>query len=86
MDYNIAVITTMSITNKYSIVKRVVRDIEGDWQFLDGNDVSEQNARVVSLQDILNLDSSLIEILNIPVGSVAIRDDKNKEWILGNLK
>lgn len=67
---NIAVITTKSILNKSSDILQVWHDEDdGVWQFLDGSDVNEENALIISLKEIVELDNSISQLLSsFPVG------------------
>jgi len=41
---------------------------DGGWQFLDGDGVTEKDARVVSLQELVERDPTLRELADLPVG------------------
>lgn len=79
-DYNSYVFTTKDILSGAAAILHVSHDIEGDWQFLEMGNVSESDARVVSLGEIVELDSTVLEVADLPVGSVAVRDDRNSSW------
>ena len=56
--------------------------IYGDWQFLGPeSNLKEDAARIVSLSEILDVDPSLNEILNLPFGKEIKRDNIGSEWI-----
>lgn len=60
----------------------VSHDMEGDWQFLCGQDNhSEENAKVVSLKEIVELDNSVNDLYEMPKGVGAERDSVGKKWI-----
>ncbi|MGB4093323.1 MAG: hypothetical protein WBK46_15500 [Ruminococcus flavefaciens] len=80
-DENTAVITTKAvIMNERPIVLVFHDKDDGMWEFLDGEDVNEENAAVVSLSEILELDKSLNELAELPIGFGAFRDDKDQDW------
>lgn len=77
------------ITTKYilqgSIIKEVVRDEDGDWQFYGGENITEKDAVVLSLKQILDIDISVSDILHIPSSTIAYRDNLNSKWNLRKL-
>lgn len=77
---NVAVITLTQIVNGSKPILYVVHDDEGDWQFLDGGDVSEKDAATVSLKQVADLDPSIKTLANLPLGWAAERDSVDKPW------
>lgn len=77
---------TMAITTKKIIFgkKNVVcvsHDFEdGMWQFLDDEELDEDNACIVSLAEILRIDGSLNELHDLPLGWIAYREGINDSW------
>jgi hypothetical protein len=64
-----------------SAVLVVARDEdEPAWQFLDGEHVFEEDACVVLLGEIVQLDPSLMEVAALPVGSHAWRVSASAPW------
>jgi hypothetical protein len=41
---------------------------DGMWQFLDGGDASEEDARILSLKEIVAIDPSLAQLADLPLG------------------
>ncbi len=61
-----------------------MHDFDGDWQFFgDEKDISNENARIVTLNEILEMDPTLKEILWIPQGTEAWRKKVGDEWTTG---
>jgi hypothetical protein len=77
---NKPVFTTKFVIEDHSEIIYVAHDKEGDWQFFSREDASEQDARIISMNEILELDGSLKEILWIPEGTEAWREGAGKEW------
>lgn len=78
---NVMVLTTKNIINNINPILSVWHDEEdGMWQFLDGTDVNEEDAMIVSLEKIVTLDNSVGEVLDIPLGWVAWREQKGSAW------
>lgn len=56
---NLAVITTRHIMEGDAVIQLVVRDGDGDWQFLPHlEEIQESDAMIVGLGTIVNLDST----------------------------
>jgi len=50
------------------------------WQFHSGEMVREEDGGIVSLQEVTNIDLNIMEIADLPLGWIAIREDKNDNW------
>lgn len=82
---NTMVITTKDIIQKEKDILVVSHDAEdGIWQFLDGEDITEDNAAVVSLFEIFEIDNSISELSSLPLGCVAYREQKDEKWLIEN--
>ncbi|PWW15289.1 hypothetical protein [Chryseobacterium sp. AG844] len=80
---NEAVITTRFVLENNSTIVSVFRDEDGDWQFFGKEEnISEGDAKVVSLEEILQIDPTLKELLDINNGSHAHRESKEDDWIV----
>jgi len=78
---NCAAITLHRILDGSSDILYVVHDEEDHgWQFLDGGDVYEEDAAVVSLEQIVKLDNSIKEIATIRLGARAWRETVSSPW------
>lgn len=81
IDLNQAVFTTKYVLEDHSPIIYVSHDAEGDWQFFGKEDgLSEEDARIVSFGEILELDPSIKEILWITRGMQAWLNTETKEW------
>ncbi|BFT72418.1 hypothetical protein [Paenibacillus sp. P36] len=79
---NVAVITTNKIMNRERPILYVTHDEDdGMWQFLDDGEVKEEEARIILLKQIINIDPSLIQLSDLPLGWVAWRDKRDCLWI-----
>lgn len=82
---NKAIITTKFVVKeKYPIVK-VIHHEDGDWQFLGDQDITEKDAMVLSMEQIIKLDHSLTTILSMPAGSIATRRSKESNWEISRI-
>jgi hypothetical protein len=79
-EINIAVFTTRFVVQNASPIVYVSHDEEGDWQFLGSEQVSMKDAMVVSLEDIITIDKTILELANLPIGDSASRSSKESKW------
>jgi hypothetical protein len=78
------VITLERILQGGSAVRLVTHDEdEPRWQFLDGEHVFEDDAVVVLLGEMVQLDPSLIALAGLPVGTHAWRSGPEGGWVRG---
>lgn len=78
---NLAVFTLKRITRGGSPILRVCHDEDdGAWQFLDGGEVSVEEASLVCLQEMTRLDPSVLELADLPLGWVAERASPGEPW------
>ena len=77
---NTAVITLTRIVDGSQPILYVVHDEDGDWQFLDGSDVSEEDASTVSLKNVATRDPSIKALADLPAGWAAERTHVGQEW------
>lgn len=56
-------------------------DDDGMWQFLDGEDVSESDARILGLKEVIDIDTSLVQLADLPMGWVACRETIFNQWV-----
>ena len=83
LDLNKIVFTTKNIIEGGSIIY-VYHDLSDDWQFFgkDKENIDEDEARILSIKEILEMDITLKEVLiSLPVGFEAYRSSKNSQWI-----
>ena len=77
-----AVFTTVYVIENNSPIVYVSHDIDGDWQFFGHEkDVEIDKARVVSLEEIIEIDSSVKDVLDMPRGTAAHRKSRESEWV-----
>ena len=66
------VITTKRIINKLAPISIVTHDRDdGMWQFLDKGELTEEIAAIVSLEEIILLDESLMILYDLTLGWIA---------------
>ena len=81
-DKNTMVITTKDIIKRQKEILLVSHDIDdGMWEFLDGDEVNEDSAMIVSISEIVGIDNTINELFDLPLGWIAYRENKNEKWI-----
>lgn len=76
---NLGVYTTKEVV-KGDPILYVYHDNDGDWQFHTTDDPDFNDAIIVSLKEIIKLDSSLNELYDLKPGWSAFRANKNDKW------
>ena len=75
------VITTRQIISKAETITNIFHDDDGIWQFLSDAPLHEEDAIIVSLDEIIQVDATSALMLNLPIGWVAWRADKDTDWL-----
>jgi hypothetical protein len=77
---DVAAITTIQVLEGATILY-VSHDAEdGGWQFHTGKDIGPNDARVVALKRIVEIDSSIVELADLPLDWVATRSNADDVW------
>jgi hypothetical protein len=77
---NLAVFTTAKILSKADCILYVLHDDEGDWQFHSGQKTHDEEPKIVALSEMVKLDPSIVDLVDLPMGTIAIRQTKNDFW------
>jgi len=78
---DVMVMTTKNIVSNKKPILSVWHDADdGMWQFLDGTDVNEEDAMMISLEEIVNIDDTVNEVSDLQLGWVAWREQKGSDW------
>ncbi|MBC7864095.1 MAG: DUF4262 domain-containing protein [Bacteroidia bacterium] len=77
---NLAVFTTKQHLELNSPIVRVTHDEDGDWQFLT-SDYTEEDARVVGLEEMIKRDKTLNEVFDLDYGESAERESNGRPWV-----
>ena len=77
---NTAVLTTRQILEGEAILYISHDEDDGAWQFHTGERVDESNAKVVALKRIVELDRSVMELADLPIGWAATRSQTDTGW------
>ena len=76
-----AALTTVHVLEKRVPVILVAHDSDdGMWQFLCGTSSDSKDGRIIGLGEMLEIDPSLAEIADLPVGWTARRSAPGQKW------
>jgi hypothetical protein len=78
---NVASFTVRDVMQKRKPILLVCHDSEdGAWQFLTGEPADTADAMLVGLKEIVDLDSSVLELVDLPLGWQASRETQQSPW------
>jgi hypothetical protein len=78
---NVAVFTTGNIISGSHSILYVIHDADdGAWQFHSGEGFNQEDCKVVSLGEIVSIDSSILNLADLPLGWMATRKSQNDGW------
>jgi hypothetical protein len=80
-----AVLTTRYVVKDKSPILFVFHEMDGSWQF-HGNetDVDNKDIMLVGLGEIIEIDNTILEIADLPLGFEAMRSGKDGLWKITN--
>ena len=83
---SICVFSTKGIVENRACINHIVHDYDGDWQFLNlEEDLTEDNARLLSLEEVIDMDNSIANVLKMDIGYYAIKSENTNSWIIKKL-
>ncbi len=83
---NIAVFTTRFILNERKPILFIYHYLEdGAWQFSGEDECEESDYRIVSLDEMIQLDKTILEMANLELGYFAYRNGQESEWLTEKL-
>ncbi|GKX57117.1 hypothetical protein SOASR030_32290 [Leminorella grimontii] len=77
---NTPVVTTRQIMSGSVLITHVFYDDDGAWQLFGGETISEADTVVVSVQQILSQDDSLLALPDIEMGRNVYRESRVQGW------
>jgi len=78
---NVAVITSRGVVFGGDWIAHVSHDVsDGGWQFHSTKPLNENDAAIIGLQEIAELDPSIAELADLPLGWRAWRDSQTSPW------
>lgn len=78
------VFTTSHVIENNSPITLVYHELDGDWQFMGDEIIGDYReiARVVSLQEMIAHDKSVLNVADLKPGFRAVRKRQNDKWII----
>src|SRR5690349_16239293 len=85
---NTRVYTTIYVMKENSPITLVSHELDGDWQFLGDEAIGDytQIAMLVSLDEMVKHDKSVLEVADLPYGYRATRRDKSDKWLVEKIE
>lgn len=80
INYNQAVFTSKQAVDGTPILL-VIHDEDGEWQFLTGDTITEADIMLVSVAQIIQLDGTLKQVLEIEKGISVTRQTVGDRWV-----
>ena len=78
---NCATLTMRQVLDGSEPILLVVHDADDRaWQFIGGSDASVADGRVVCLEEIVNLDPTVLDVADLWPGWQAVRNEVGGEW------
>lgn len=78
---NVASFTVRSVMSGEAPIRLVSHDADdGSWQFLPGTEVLPEDAVVVALHRVVELDPTVAELADLPRGFHAERAERGSPW------
>lgn len=77
---NTACFTCCHVLDEGKPILYVSHDEDGSWQFLCGGTHKEEEARIVSLASILNIDETMSDLAELDYGEYAEAEDMTSDW------
>lgn len=78
---NVATMTVRQVTHGGQPILLVSHDADdGMWQFLTGGPVEMVDAMIVSLREVYQIDPSIAELADLPLGWQAWRSSAGEPW------
>jgi len=81
---NLAAFTTRQWLELRKPILRVIHEMDGDWQFLTG-DQEPEDIKIVALEQLVLRDQTLNSVFNLDYGEHAEREFIGGEWVRGKI-
>ena len=79
---NTACFTCRHVLEEKKPIRYVSHDEDGYWQFLCGGRHTQADAKIVSLAEILKIDSSMAALAELDYGEFAEAADAESDWVV----
>ena len=76
------VISSRFVVNEGSSITAVFYDEDGDWQLFSDEPIEMEDTVIVSVQQILEIDNTLLNLPELEAGESAQKESRDAEWII----
>jgi hypothetical protein len=78
---NVVVFTTKQVVKDRKPILFVTHDVDdGAWQFHSGDAALSEEIMILALSEIVEIDPSIIELADLPIGYKASRNSPSDSW------
>jgi hypothetical protein len=78
---NVAVFTTKQVVKEGKPILFVTHDADdGAWQFHSGDMARDEDAMILALSEIVEIDTTITELADLPLGYKASRASPSSSW------
>ena len=76
-----AVFVTREVLERTEPILHVTHDSDDhSWQFIGSSDGTVENGKVIALHEAVELDPSVLQLADLPIGWRAVRDTVGSPW------
>jgi hypothetical protein len=77
-----AVLTTRQVLEREEPILHVTHDSDDHgWQFIGSSKGTRENAKIITFHEAVDLDSSILQLADLPIGWHALRDSPRHAWM-----
>jgi hypothetical protein len=77
-----AVFTTRQVLEREEPILHVTHDSDDHgWQFIGSSNGTRENAKIIAFHEAVDLDSSILQLADLPIGWHALRDSPQHAWM-----
>jgi hypothetical protein len=76
------VFTSKYVINQNSPIVYVAHNNDGTWEFWGEQIIDESEIMLVSLEQIIKRDNSILKLADLPVEFSAARSSKDTDWVI----
>jgi hypothetical protein len=77
---NIVTFVTAQVLDRIEPILRAVHEEDGEWQFIGFTGGTLENAKIIALSEAVDLDRSILQLADLPLGWQAVRDSPEHPW------
>jgi hypothetical protein len=77
-----AVFTTRQVLDREEPILHVTHDLDDHgWQFIGSSNGTGENGKIIAFHEAVDLDPSILQLADLPVGWHARRDSLEEPWV-----